>query len=408
MLQNLTSTENALLSLVSNALFDAPLSLPEKLDWKKVADEAMAQAVLPLAFYRQTDILRESWPDGYSLLQRIVSNSIKVDYNHSHLHRLMSDAGVPYVTLKGCASAFYYPQPIYRSMGDVDFLVAQADLERVGKVLEADGFTQLRQKHNCHIVYRKPGAHFEMHFEPPGIPEKKAGELVREYLKDIFAESVEIKTDTGSAVIPGDFHHGLILLLHTYHHLTGEGVGLRHLCDWAVFANSLSDTRFKEIFEEKLKSVGLWRFAQLLTQLAVFFLGMPEKRWAMENVDRDLLNKMISDIFAGGNFGCKDKNRSQETMMISSRGKNGVGNSSMAGQMIKSVNSAIYLKWPASKRFKILLPFGWVFYGTRYLIRVMTGKRQKINVSSTVRGAKRRRELYKEFHLYETNRKYGE
>ena len=32
--------------------------------------------------------------------------------------------------------------------------------------------------------------------------------------------------------IPAPFHHGLILLLHTVHHMLGEGIGLRHLCDW--------------------------------------------------------------------------------------------------------------------------------------------------------------------------------
>ena len=55
--------------------------------------------------------------------------------------------------------------------------------------------------------------------------------------------------------MPSHFHHGLNLLLHTNQHLLGEGLGLRHLCDWAVFAAGFSDEEFRELFEEKLKAV---------------------------------------------------------------------------------------------------------------------------------------------------------
>ena len=89
-------------------------------------------------------------------------------------------------------------------------------------------------------------------------------------------------------------------------------------------------------------------------------------------------------------------------MIISSRGKNGVGNTSMLGQFIKSINNIVYLKWKISKKLKFLLPFGWLFYGTRYLIRMAFGKRDKININQTVEKASERRNIYKEFDLFET------
>jgi hypothetical protein len=243
--------------------------------------------------------------------------------------------------------------------------------------------------------------YLEAHFEPAGVPKGKAGELVRSYFEDIFDTSVQIETDDGTFVVPDNFHHGLVLLLHTCHHLTGEGIGLRQLCDWAVFANSLSNDEFKILFEHKLKTIGLWRFAQLLTQISIRYLGMPEKEWAMENVDEELLNSIIKDIFTGGNFGAKDAQRISETLIISSRGKNGVGNSSMLRQLFISMNQIVYTKWPISKKLKILLPFGWCFYGGRYIVRMLLGKRKKINVNKVISSAKKRREIYKEFHLYE-------
>jgi hypothetical protein len=183
--------------------------------------------------------------------------------------------------------------------------------------------------------------------------------------------------------------------------LTGEGVGLRHLCDWAVFANHLSNDEFREIFEEKLKAVGLWRFAQLLTQLSSKYLGMPEKEWAMDNVDDELLNAMIHDIFDGGNFGKKDNQRINESYLISSRGKHGVNNTSMFRQLIISLNEATYVHIPLIKKFKFLLPFGWIYMLLRQLIFIACGKRNKVDVSKMISGANERKKIYKQFNLFE-------
>ena len=131
---------------------------------------------------------------------------------------------------------------------------------------------------------------------------------MREYTADIFEKAQKKRVGDGEAVLPSQFHHGLIFLLHTCHHLTGEGVGLRHLCDWAVFENSLSDRKFRELFEEKLKKLGLWCFAQILTRCSIKYLGAEEREWAV--ADEVVVDSLMEDILTGRNFGKKDKNRS--------------------------------------------------------------------------------------------------
>ena len=51
-------------------------------------------------------------------------------------------------------------------------------------------------------------------------------------------------------MVPTAFHHGLVMLLHVAGHLINTGIGLRHLCDWAVFAAKFSDEEFCEMFED--------------------------------------------------------------------------------------------------------------------------------------------------------------
>ena len=107
-----------------------------------------------------------------------------------------------------------------------------------------------------------------------------------------------------------------------------EHIGLRHLCDWAVFENSLSEEDFCGLFEEKLKAVGLWKYAQVLTLASIKYLGAENRMWAQID-DESVVDDLVEDIMNGENLGKKDDQRFKAGLLISSRGKNGVGKTSM-------------------------------------------------------------------------------
>lgn len=391
-----------LLALISKEVFGQKVELSNE-NWEVVLNEARLQAVVQLAFAGLDKTLLsadelEKWETASALM---IANNIRINYNHELLHKWLNEAGIPYVILKGCASAAYYPIPVYRCMGDVDFLVPIDKLEQAGKILESNGLTPWKEEHIAHIVYKKEGMHLEMHFNVAGLPEGRAGEMVRVYMSDIFEQSSLQHVGNGEMILPSPFHHGLILLLHTCHHMTGEGVGLRHLCDWAVFANSFSDEEFRAMFEEKLKAVGLWKFAKVLTAVSIKYLGADEKQWAQ--CDEKLVDDIMKDILSGGNFGRKDVSRSLQTMLISDRGKNGVGNTSMTVQAVRSANSIVRHHWPKAKNLPILLPAGWAYFGGRRIFRELTGKRNKTNITQLVEDSSERRSLYAQLHLYESD-----
>lgn len=73
----------------------------------------------------------------------------------------------------------------------------------------------------------------------------------------------------------------------------------------------------------------------------------------------------------------------------------------MTDQFINSGNEVVYHYWPQARENKVLLPIGWAFFGGRRVIRELTGKREKTDVKKLVGGAEQRRELYKQFRLYE-------
>ena len=206
--------------------------------------------------------------------------------------------------------------------------------------------------------------------------------------------------------VPDPFHHGLIMLLHTASHLTSEGIGLRHLCDWAVFAASLSDAEFRDLFEKKLKDFGLWQYAQALTMLGVRFLGAPKRVWALEAVESkklsvEQLDGLMDDILNGGNFGTKDMNRYREIKYISDRGENTVSKNGILSQAFQSMNHKVRADYRTLGRYKLLMPIGYLAEMVKYTGLLAAGKRKSSGSKAMLREAKARKNLYRNLKLFE-------
>ena len=254
----------------------------------------------------------------------------------------MTDNGIPYVTMKGLASAYYYPDPSLRDMGDVDYLVLEKDFERAKQAVSSAMFEVDHgdTADSIHIAFkREPLSIWEMHRSINGVPDGEIGECICTDMTKLIESSELVELDCAVCRISDKFHHGLIMLLHMISHMTSEGFGLRHLCDWAVFANSFSSDEFGNMFESKLKSYGIWKFAQMLTLVSERYLGMSEKAWARNpEITDGLLEEFIIDILNGGNFGKKDMNRYREIKHISNRGERTVENKNVFVQLFGTLN----------------------------------------------------------------------
>lgn len=402
----LSKIQNTLLAYTAAALSGKQADADESAFLESIFQECRHQSIALLLFptikNKLSLELHRKWMQHS---HQLLATNLRSELAHCELHRIMTAASISCVIMKGCASAAYYPDPALRTMGDVDFLVSPGDLERAGKVLETAGYIrELGHDDRVHISYHKgEGASkivLEMHWESNGVPAGKNGEIVREYLATCISEAIPYETPSGIFMGPSRFHHGLILLLHTATHLINSGVGLRHLCDWAVFVETFSDEEFCNVFEQKLKAAGLWRLAQILTQLSSVYLGCSKKTWA-GNPDADYLEALMADILAGGNFGKKDSQRLNQAKLMTDKKTGTVTETSMFKQLCRTMNEKAELALPAIKRFSILLPIGWLYVAFRHIIRILTGKRAKINLKSTLSGAEQRSVLYRQLRLFE-------
>ena len=399
----LTKEQNVLLALVRKTLFETNLDIDfESVDFAELWKEANIQAVplLTMNMLDASEVFSEEAVYVKNKLQAYFLRNIAVGTEHSYIHDLVSDAGIPYVIIKGMASSSYYPDELMRLMGDVDFLVRKDDMAKTDKLLADAGYVARKKDYSHHVTYDRDGMRCEMHFLPPGIPDGGIGEKIVRLFDDIVEKAVTKETSLGKISMPSQFHHGLILLLHTIHHLTGDGLGLRHLCDWAAFLSGFSENEFRGIFESQLKSVGLWRFAVILTTVCKEYLGAPDVI-SGENCDKNACKGLVTDIFSAGNFGQKNPDRSHESLFISKSSGDNKSKGSLLINAILSVNEIVYSHWKIAKKYKIFLIPGWLFFGGRYILRSIMGKRPEIRMDRIIDEVRERTEFYDSLGLFE-------
>lgn len=373
-----------------------------------VLKEAEAQTVFSLAFaYLQKELTIISAEKFDELNEKFYRNVILNTNNfqeHNELHELMESRQIPYVTIKGLASAYYYPDPSLRDMGDVDFLVFENDFESSKRAVLSAGFNLDHgdEEDSIHIAFkREPMSIWEQHRCVNGIPEGSVGELIREEIDKTIETSELVELDGAVCRIPDKFHHGLIMLLHMISHMTSEGIGLRHLCDWAVFVNSIRNNEFVGLFSEKLNRFGLWKFAQIMTATSEKYLGIKHKEWIESaKLDDDLLEAVITDILKGGNFGKKDLNRYREIKYISNRNERTVDSKSVLLQAFDAVNKKACDDFRFIGKHRLLLPIGWLAEGSKYFGLIVTGKRKSKGTSKMLKEAAKRKDTYSQMDLF--------
>lgn len=396
----LSVSQQIIVWLLAKELFGQEYKAEMALDWDDVCAEAKKQTVIIPAFLSYQNFLLDI--DIKKKIEGLVMSSIvntiqNFSYS-SYLNELMRKNEITYCILKGTASAIYYPDKLSRQMGDIDFLVPENQFSKAIDVLEREGFIRYNSSHSLHEVFEKDSLQFEMHFKPFIIPDGVVGKRIEQYLNNIYDTAVLYDDGTFQFYIPDKFHHGLVMLMHVQRHLVAEGIGLRHLCDWAVFANSFKNNEFEKTFKERLGQIGMWNFACILSLTAVVSIGLPYQEWMGD--DLSIASLIAQDIISSGNFGSKDFQRAYAGLMITDRGK-GDFTHNCWHQLIKSLNNRIYSYWPLCYKIKIFLPIGWCAYIIRRFINVKKGTRNKMDLKKVVCDSANRKKMYSKLKIFE-------
>lgn len=394
------AVERDVLRLTSAALFNKEFKASSDTEWLAVYREICRHGIAALTFdsAQKLDVPKNILDMWSRERDRYILGALKNLNCHFNLHRMLSEEGIPYVILKGPASGSYYRDYLARAYGDVDFLVYDEHYDAAASFMESHGF-KYNGEHDFHKRYSKGGMCYELHSDAPGLPANEAYDVLHDCLSDIIDSAVPFRYKSGICMIPCDRHHALVMIMHAANHMKNEGVGLRHLCDFAVFADRMGEEFFETELQDVLKRGGLWHFTKLLTAICTKYLGLSEFSFAKIE-DEDYLSELMMDFFSSGNFGIK---RSRETVAVRKHVSYSAHNkkSGSLRYLLKVFNDSASYAFPIVRRKPILKPGAFVYVGIRHLVRMVRGERSVEFTKALLTEDEKTREFIENWHLYE-------
>lgn len=280
-------------------------------DWAEVYHELEAQTIegIPCEWVLEhlsiPDDVRSRWRQN-----RInqVAKYYRLLQAQNELCQLMKDNGIPMVIMKGTAAAMYCPDPSARSMGDIDFLVAQADYERAFRLMKDNGYQLMFEEDHVdyHMTLGKNSFIYEIHRQPAGLPDGVKGDYLLDLIGDGLRKTEEIELESYLIPMLPWMQNGIVLLLHIVKHLR-RGLGLRQIIDWMMYVNrELHDDHWYGGMQSVLAKVELEILAKSVTRMCQLYLGLEEKgiTWCVD-VDEAVCRELMQYIMQQGNFGRK-------------------------------------------------------------------------------------------------------
>jgi len=393
----MNQTQQLLLGVLAQTFTGKQFDIPEDTDWAALYKESKVQAIAPLFFNSIGEKCTDQgiYMKWKSHSMRALQHNMNVHLQHGMLHQILTKHDIPYCAIKGSASARDYADPLVRAMGDVDFIILESSWEKARQLMEAEGFEASGEEHPLHISLKKGRIEMEMHRDPFGL-QGENGKKFRALVPELVENSEEVSCSTVTFRMPNTFGHGLVMLIHAYRHLIDEGIGLRHLYDWAAFISHFSNEEFESIFKARLEELGAWNLAQIFAATAHRYLSVPYQPW-MGDVDEQISKMLMLDIFNGGNFGSAESERWTQNRALYSEGYQ-LSEESRSKQFLRTMNKKAQEDYPCLMRFVILRPFGWMIFAAKYCLRVLTGKRKRIP-SNTMKMVEMRKKLYQELRV---------
>ncbi len=308
--------QEQLLELVRSALWGTEPDVAlfkEEVDWSKIFDIARKQTVLTMI----VDVL-ESMPakiappkallmKAHMLLVRNRQMYQREAEVIQKLYRLLADAGVTRpVLLKGLGIAQNYPDPAARAVGDIDLYVGSREWKQARAAIEAIAGAPEDEHDKKHLHYTIDDIPIELHYHVINnrsiVRHSSEADIWSIEVLDT-AELRKIEMEGDEITIPPYTFDAFFLFYHTWHHYVTSGVGLRQLCDMALYMHHHSDNIDMVELQGYVDRYGLTEPCQLFMSILVDLFGLSPERVPYYVPSPEKIDPFLARIWSGGNFG---------------------------------------------------------------------------------------------------------
>ena len=306
-------TNDVFLQLLRNALWskgDTPtmLSPEDYMELLTVARQQTVTALVADALVRNN--VRTNDDCAMMTMGELVKQQRLSDKYKKRLEKLCSlldSREMGYVVFKGFTAAAHYPNPQLRSLGDIDFYVADADFDKAVDVIRKELTPDINDERiDKHIEFNLESTKCEMHYAIETFGSKRHQQFFDAAVEDdVRNNDRRLRcNDTDIRVLSKEMELAVIFK-HLFNHLLVEGVGLRQLCDMAIMVDAYHDNMDVERLTYLLDHMGYLKAFRATEAMLTDHLGLDEAHliYNLKESDHRWGDMIMDDVMKGGNFG---------------------------------------------------------------------------------------------------------
>ena len=283
---------------------EAPEGQP---DWEALHEIALSQSLSGICYVQlkklaetgfdvPEQVLEQFQQDFHSEVYYAVNRQAAV----SELTAAFERENIPFRTFKGWRTKDLWPQPLLRTMGDVDILVHTEDRRRSDDTMLSLGYQKYVDNHSV-WTYEARDITVEIH-----------DHMFYEHLANSFdyISFFDNAWDYADGPLDESFQV-LYLLCHNAKHILNNGIGFRAFLDLAFYSRK-GNVRWDWVCS-KLNEIQLFGFAETSFALCKAWFDL-EPPFPIGGIDADFYEKTTEKAFRDGTFGLENaENRSAVT-----------------------------------------------------------------------------------------------
>ena len=374
-------------------------------DWRALFRAADDHNILPLV----ADALSCALPERYArqVRQEILlqaSRTAELSLVLEHLY----GKGLHPLVVKGLVCRSLYPVPEHRPSTDEDLMVDSAEYPLIHEALMEYGMQLAKPEDglykNYEVSYQTQDRklYLEVHRalftrEIPYLNRMNGcfrGVHDRAQTQQIYG--VRVRTMCAD-------DHLLYLLLHALKHFLHSGVGIRQVCDIALYAWQNRDSVSWGGLRRKLAELGALDFARAIFGIADRYLLTGKDMssylagWQIEEVE---FEPMLEDIMEGGLYGTSTMSRAHSaTMTLNAADKQHTGGVTALLHSVFKSRKQLQGKYRYLEKAPYLLPAAWVHRLLRYSRELLRGDRRTNSPLDSIRVGSERIRLLKKYRI---------
>ena len=302
----------------------------------------------------------------------------------NELINILTNNGIRCCILKGSSVAMNYPNPLARSMGDIDILVDECNYEKAA-LLFVNESDFIANKHDFHLSFNYKNVVVELHRQ---VTRYNDADKYHSLLSDCMDNIQLRKCDEFDVPVLSNKHQAISLLSHMIRHFFENKFVFRMYCDWLCFVNNVSLDSWKREVYPYIEGAGLSLFANALNKSAMMFLGVDMQSKIVNDSDDETCNILIEEFVSA------DKSATADGMDVNLGtvfSHQGLGRKNILFTYISSVNYIVKYKYALGK-YWIFRPIFWFWLPTKYIYNVIIGRRKRLNFQK-IRDVTKRREI---------------